>query len=63
MFDYTEDGYRARQADISVAYLNLIDTKLSKINRKLGLLTVIAAGAFIMKNKKVIKKFINVKGE
>lgn len=61
--DYTEEGYRARQADLTVAYLNLIDTKLSKINKKLGLLTTIVVGAFLLKNKNTIKNFINVKGE
>ena len=63
MVDYTEAGLRARQGDLTVAYLNLVDTKLSKINKKLTLITVMVAGFILYKNKNVIKELTNVKGE
>lgn len=63
MFDYTEDGLRARQADLTVAYLNLIDTKLAKINRRLTMLTAIAVGVILYKNKETLKSLKNLKGE
>lgn len=63
MFDYSEDGLRARQADLTVAYLNLIDTKLAKINRKLAIITLLALGTIIYEHKHVLKELKNVKGE
>ena len=63
MFDYTQEGLMARQADLTVAYLNLIDTKLAKINRKLSLITILAVGMVVYKNKDVLMELKNMKGE
>ena len=64
MIDYTEEGLRARQGDIAVAYLNMIDTKLAKLNRRVRTLTVLVAAAIIFKNKQVIiNKVKTMKGE
>ena len=64
MFDYTQEGLRARQGDLAVGYLNLIDTKLEKINRKLTLITLVVVGTTLYKNKEVLKDLKNhLKGE
>lgn len=63
MYDYTEDGFRARQADLTVAYLNLIDNKLAKINRKLTVITLLALGTVIYEHKHILKELKNMKGE
>lgn len=64
MFDYTPEGYAARQNDLAVAYLNLIDTKLAKINRKLTLITLVVVGTTLYKNKEVLTDLKNhLKGE
>ena len=63
MFDYTESGLIARQADIAVSYLDLIDHKLAKLNRRVRTLTFIIASAVVIKNKESIINFINRKGE
>lgn len=63
MFDYTDKGIAARQGDLAVAYLDLIDTKLAKINRKLAIVTLIAVGAVIFKNKDKLIALNNMKGE
>lgn len=63
MFDYTQEGLMARQADLMVAYLNLVDTKLAKINRKLTIITLLAIGTAIYKNKDVLMELKNMKGE
>lgn len=63
MFDYTQEGLMARQADLTVAYLNLIDTKLAKINRKLTIITLLAIGTILYKNKDVLMELKNMKGE
>lgn len=63
MFDYTEEGYRARQADLTVAYLSLIDSKLAKIQRRLTVLMILGAGVMLYKNKRIIKELKKLKGE
>ena len=64
MYDYTPEGFRARQADLTVAYLNLIDSKLAKINRKLTIITMLAIGVAVYKNKDVITAELKkMKGE
>lgn len=63
MVDYTQNGFMARQADLTVAYLNLIDTKLAKINRKLTIITLLAVGTVLYKNKDVLMELKNMKGE
>lgn len=63
MIDYTEEGFRARQMDLTVGYLNLIDNKLAKIQRRLTVLTVLGVGVLLYKNKKVIKELKKLKGE
>lgn len=63
MFDYTENGLVARQADIAVAYLDLIDRRVAKMNRKMTLLTLIVSAAIAIKSKDAIISLINMKGE
>lgn len=63
MFDYTPEGLRQTQSDIALAYLNLMDTKLKKINRKLFILSLLGVAAFVIKHKDDIKNLINMKGE
>lgn len=59
MFDYTQEGLMARQADLTVAYLNLIDTKLAKINRKLTIITLLAIGTALYKNRRLMRDSYN----
>ena len=63
MFDYTPEGHAARQADIAVAYLNLIDDKLARINRKLTIAYAIAVGVLLYKNRDRLTALKNMKGE
>ena len=63
MFDYTPEGIRATQGDLAIAYLNLIDAKLAKINRKLSIIVLLAVGTLVYRNKDAIIAFKNTKGE
>ena len=63
MFDYTEQGLMARQADIAVAYLDLIDRKLAKLNRRVKVMTFVIIAAVVIKNKEEILRLKNRKGE
>jgi hypothetical protein len=64
MFDYTPEGHAIRQGDIAVAYLDLIDKKLAKLNRRVGVLTLAITAAVIFKNKEIIiNKVQYMKGE
>lgn len=62
MRDYTPEGIMRNQMDLSVAYLNLIDKKLSKMNRRLGLLVAIGVVTLAMKLK-AYEEFTKMKGE
>lgn len=61
--DYTPEGIAQRQNDIAVSQLYLIDKKLQKISRNVGILTFAAVIALIFKHKDKIKDLKNVKGE
>ena len=65
--DYTTDGIRAVQMDLTVSYLNLIDSKLKKINKNLSRITtmaIVAAGVIMYKHRRTVKeKLNNLKGE
>ena len=63
MFDYTPEGLKEMQSDIALAYLNLIDKKLGKIKRRLTVITLVVVATAIYKNKDVIEKINNMKGE
>lgn len=64
MFDYTPEGIGMTQGDLTVTYLNLIDKKLEKLNKRVRTLTFIVAAAVIFKNKKeIINKIEKLKGE
>ena len=63
MFDYTEQGLMARQADIAVAYLDSIDRKLAKMNRRVKVMTFVIIAAVVIKNKEEILRLKNRKGE
>lgn len=58
--DYTPEGIKAHQMDLAVGYLNLIDKKLAKANRRL---TVLAVAALAVLYFKVYKKDKETKGE
>lgn len=60
--DYTPEGIKAHQLELTVAYLNLIDKKLNKANRCLTVLTLTSvAGLYLItvgagKTRKQLKK-------
>lgn len=64
MFDYTPEGHAMRQGDLAIAYLDLIDKKLAKLNRRVGTLVFVMTAIIILKNKEVIlSKIETMKGE
>lgn len=63
MFNYTQEGLMARQMDIAVSYLDSIDDKLAKLNKRVRLLTVVLGVAIALKHKDKINALKNMKGE
>lgn len=63
MRDYTPEGVMYNQREIALSYLHLMDKKLSKINRKLAILTVLGIAAMALKHKDDIKTLKYTKGE
>lgn len=63
MKDYTPEGIVYNQREIALSYLHLIDKKLSKINRRFTILTILGIAAIIVKHKDSIKTFKYTKGE
>lgn len=63
MYDYTPEGIRHNQLNLTVAYLNLIDKKLAKISRRLTTLTLLGIAVFVIKHKNDIKELKNMRGE
>lgn len=62
MKDYTPEGVREHQIDIGVSYLHLIDKKLKKTNKYLGILVGVGLVSFALRFK-AFKELIGMKGE
>lgn len=62
MKDYTPEGIRQRQKDLTVSYLHLIDRKLKKTNKYLGIIASVSLISLAFKFK-AFKEFIGMKGE
>ena len=63
MTDYTPEGVVYNQREIAISYLYLMDKKLSKINRKLAILTAVGIAVMLIKHKDDIKALKYTKGE
>lgn len=63
MYKYTPEGVNEAWNNLSVVYLDDIDTKLRKIYRRLGIIAVIATAEFIFKHKDAILALKTKKGE
>lgn len=62
MEDYTTDGLKRRQMDLTVSYLHLIDKKLKKTNKYLGIIAGVSIATLVLKFK-AFKELVDMKGE
>ena len=64
MIDYTPEGIRAIQSDLTVALLDRVDYKLAKANRRLGAIILLGIAAIGIVNKDfIISQVKKWKGE
>lgn len=62
MKDYTPEGIKQHQMDLTVSYLHLIDKKLKKTNKYLGIIAGVSLVSLAFKFK-AFKELIGMKGE
>lgn len=62
MKDYTPEGIRQHQMDLTVGYLNLIDKKLKKTNKRLGIIAGVGLISLMFKVK-AFRELLGMKGE
>ena len=61
--DYTPEGIKYNQREITISHLYLINKELRKLNRKISLLCLAGVAFIIVKHKDKIEEFIKMKGE